>query len=81
MEWFTSEPPIDTPILCKFQHIDKSIPDFYVCQRENYHINRLTEACGEQSFWWEMEELIAWTTLEELEKDFRNCYSKKIFLK
>ena len=75
MEWFTSEPPIDTPILCKFKNIDNSNfnpnPNFYVCQREEFRADRLTEACGEQYCWWEIEELIAWTTFEELEKDFK----------
>lgn len=79
MKWFTSEPPIDIPILCKFKLPDKFTSEFYVCQRKSPHLNRLTEAGGEQYCWWEIEELEAWTTFEELVKDFENCCPKKLF--
>lgn len=82
MKWFTSEPPADTPILCKFK--DKFGPCFYICTRDSWYDNVyktivLVEAYGEQYMRWPVDELIAWTTFEELEKDFANACPEKLF--
>ena len=74
MKWFTSEPPANIPILCRFN--DKSSLGFYVCVKDSWEPkypgkSRLVEAGGEEYAGGPIDELVAWTTFEELEKDFK----------
>ena len=55
-----------------FTNTDNNEPFFYfVTQRVNPRSKKAiyVEASGEQYMWWELDELIAWTTIEEVRKD------------
>ena len=75
LKWYTNEPPRHTPILAKFKScdIDTDPCYYYMVKRERLFggsDDYLVEDQGEQYAHWRMEDLIAWTTKEELDKSF-----------
>ena len=72
MKWFTTAPPKDRPFLIKIR--DPYIK-YYIVEYndiERYYI----EAWGEQYATWDEDEIEAWTTFDELDRDFDNNKNK-----
>ena len=78
MKWHTEEPPTAVDILCCFGI--KENPFFYVCGKyEHKNKKVLIEASGEEYAEWPLEELIAWTTFDELKNDLLKQFPYLIF--
>lgn len=81
MKWYRPSeqpPPAPTkngwngpPFLGVFKNPHNNTPFFYFVSKEIKPNGsaRYVEADGEQYMWWELDELIAWTTIEEIKKD------------
>lgn len=70
MQWFTISPPKeeDKAFLAKLD--DKDDP-YYVLSYCEYD-NSFREASGERYSSWDEDEILAWTTFDELDKSFDN---------
>ena len=91
MEWYnpkTNPPPMADRInwmgpafLGVFKDMDSNKPYFYFVRQEVRYDGtaKYIEAGGEQYAWWSEDELIAWTSLEEVEKDFFTAMPERIF--